>query len=205
MNFARALRILKQNNLTLVESTTKNIVAKCRERIKDHITRVKYFYNILVESGQIPLEDIDIKRVMKHDSDKLKYNNLVRQALRFTPKEKLTENDMASIDAVVMEHIKSNPHHCEYWGSGDYTSVGINCKKMPNTFIYEMCADWAATSEEKGNSLISWCNHAVNNKFMFTEEQSELIYSICEYLEEYINPEYKRDYGLEQINLKDVK
>ena len=142
---------------------------------------------------------------MKHDSDKLKYNNLVRQALRFTPKEKLTENDMASIDAVVMEHIKSNPHHCEYWGSGDYTSVGINCKKMPNTFIYEMCADWAATSEEKGNSLISWCNNVVNNKFMFTEEQTELIYSICEYLEEYINPEYKRDYGLEQINLKDVK
>lgn len=205
MNFARALKILRNNNLTLVESTTKNIVAKCRERIQDHITRVKYFYNILVESGQIPLEDIDIQRVMKHDSDKLKYNNLVRQSLRFTPKEKLTENDKASIDAVVMEHIKSNPHHCEYWGSGDYASVGINCKKMPNTFLYEMCADWAATAEEKGNSLMDWCNHAVNNKFMFTEEQTELIYSICEYLEEYINPEYKRDYGLQQIRLKDVK
>lgn len=194
MNFARALKILRNNNLTLVESTTKNIVAKCRERIQDHITRVKYFYNILVESGQIPLEDIDIKRVMKHDSDKLKYNNLVRQALRFTPEDELTETDREKIVAVVMEHVSTHPHHCEYWGEGP---------EMPNTYIYEMCADWAATAEERGTSLMDWCKKSVND-FMFTYEQTELIFSLCEYLTEYINPEYKRDYGLNQISIKDI-
>lgn len=201
MNFNRALNILKKNDMTLVESANNNVVVTCRKRIQDHINRVKYFYNILVESGQIPLEDIDIKRVMKHDADKLKYNNLKRQALRYCGDRQLTQEEKQQINDVVMEHIKSNPHHCEYWGAGDYKSLGINCKEMYDTFLYEMCADWAATSEENGNSLMGWCDKVVNNKFMFTEHQVDLIYSVCTYLKDYIDPSLKRDYGLKSIKL----
>ena len=113
--------------MTLVESANDNVVVTCRKRIQDHINRVKYFYTILVESVQIPLEDIDIKRVMKHDADKLKYNNLKRQALRYCGDRQLTQEEKQQIHDVVMEHIKSNPHHCEYWGVGDYKSMCINC------------------------------------------------------------------------------
>lgn len=204
MNFNRALNILKKNDMSLVESADANVVVTCRKRIQDHINRVKYFYNILVESGQIPLEDIDIKRVMKHDADKLKYNNLKRQALRYCGDRQLTQEEKQQINDVVMEHIKSNPHHCEYWGSGDYKSLGINCKEMYDTFLYEMCADWAATSEENGNSLIDWCDKVINNKFMFTEHQVDLIYSVCNYLKDYIDPSLKRDYGLKSIKLSQL-
>ena len=190
--------------MTLVESANDNVVVTCRKRIQDHINRVKYFYNILVESGQIPLEDIDIKRVMKHDADKLKYNNLKRQALRYCGDRQLTQEEKQQINDVVMEHIKSNPHHCEYWGAGDYKSLGINCKEMYDTFLYEMCADWAATSEENGNSLMGWCDKVVNNKFMFTEHQVDLIYSVCNYLKDYIDPSLKRDYGLKSIKLSQL-
>ena len=69
MNFTRALRILKENNLTLVESLDKNIVAKYEQRVKDHIKRVKYFYSLLVESGQIPIKDIDKYQWAFHHKD----------------------------------------------------------------------------------------------------------------------------------------
>lgn len=189
----------------LVESAQKNVVVTCRTRTFDHIKRVKYFYNVLVESGQIPIEDIDIKRVMKHDADKLKPNNLRRQALRYCADRELTQQELKDIDAVVMEHIKTNPHHCEYWGKGDYTSTGINCRNMEDTYIYELCADWAATAEEKGNSLMDWCNKVMNNKFMFNEHQTELIYSLCDFLKDYIDPSLKRDYGLKQVKLSTLK
>lgn len=204
MNLNRAINILKKNNMALVESATNNVVVTCKKRIQDHIKRVKYFYNVLVENGQIPLEDIDIKRIMSHDKDKLKYNNLKRQALRYCGDRKLTDLEKQQIDDVVMEHIKSNPHHCEYWGDGDYASLGIDCTSMEDTYIYELCADWAATAEEKGSSLLEWCNKVINTKFMFTDEQVDLINSLCNYLNEYIDPSLKRDYGLKSIKLSQM-
>lgn len=204
MNFTRAIRILRDNNLTLVESIDKNIVAKYRIRVQDHINRVKYFYRLLIESGQIPFEDIDIVRVMNHDKDKLKYNNLIRQALRYSP-EPLSAEEKKDINDVVMEHIKTNPHHCEYWGKGDYASKHIDCTKMTDTYLYEMCADWAATSEENGSPLLGWCSDVINNKFMFTDRQIDIIKSVCEYLNEYIDPALKRDYGMKSIKLSSLK
>ena len=189
MNFTRALRILKENNLTLVESLDKNIVAKYEQRVKDHIKRVKYFYSLLVESGQIPIKDIDTARVMKHDQDKLKYKNLVRQALRYSPTE-LTQDEKKQINDVVMEHIKSKH---------------IDCTKMSDTYLYEMCADWAATSEELGNPLNKWCDDVLNKKFMFTDRQIDLIRSVCDYLNDYVDPNLKRNYGMKSINLSVLK
>lgn len=186
------------------ESVNANLLVTCRKRIQDHINRVKYFYNILVENRKIPLEDIDIERVMKHDLDKLKYDNLVRQSLRYCGDRQLTQEEKQQINDVVMEHIKSNPHHCEYWGEGDYKSTGINCMEMNDTFLYEMCTDWAATSEENGNQLLWWCDKVINNKFMFTERQVNIIYSICTYLSDYIDPNLKRDYGLKSIKLSQL-
>ena len=116
------------------------------------------------------MKDIDIDRVMNHDKDKLKLKNLVRQAFRYIPGP-LSDKEKLAIHNVVMEHIKSNKHHCEYWSDGDYASEGNDCTKMEPTYLYEMCADWAATSEENGSGLMEWYEKVVNKKFLFTTEQ----------------------------------
>ena len=103
---------------------------KYRRRIKAHIKRVQYFYTKIVYADMIPMmKDIDIDRVMNHDKDKLKLKNLVRQVFRYIPGP-LSDKEKLAIHNVVMEHIKSNKHHCEYWSDGDYASEGNDCTKM---------------------------------------------------------------------------
>lgn len=181
----------------------KDVVDTYRFRIQDHIKRVQYFYGLLVNNGKIPLEDINIEGISNHDKDKLEERNLYKQALRYKPN--LSHDEKQQIHDVVMEHIKSNPHHCEYWGEGTYASKNIDCTKMTDIYLYEMCCDWAATGEELGNSVLDWCNKVINDKFMFTEHQVKKIYEICTFLNDYIDPKQKRDYGMKGIKLSELK
>lgn len=181
----------------------KEIIQKYKIRIQDHISRVQYFYGILVNNGKIPYKDINIIGIINHDKDKLEKQNVVKQALRY--KANLTHEEMQEIHNVVMEHIKGNPHHCEYWGEGTYASKNIDCTSMTDIYLYEMCCDWAATAEELGNGLLDWCKKVINDKFMFTEYQVNKIYEICGFLNEYIDPDYKRDYGMKGIKLSEMK
>lgn len=181
----------------------EEILKNYKQRVKDHIKRVQYFYGLLVNYGKIPDKDINLVGIINHDKDKLEEKNLVRQALRYKPD--LTHEEKQQIHDVVMEHIKSNPHHCEYWGEGTYASKGIDCTKMDDKYLYEMCCDWAATSEELGGSLIGWCDKVINDKFLFTEPQIKKIYEVCEYLDKHVSLNYKRDYGMKGIKLSELK
>ena len=113
------------------------MLEKYRQRVQDHIKRVQYFYGLLVNNGKIPVQEINLEGIINHDKDKLEEKNMLRQALRY--KSDLTTEEMHQIHDVVMEHIKSNPHHCEYWGEGTYASKGIDCTKMTDIYLYEMC------------------------------------------------------------------
>ena len=73
---------------------------------------------LLATNGKIPEQEINIDGIINHDKDKFEEKNMLRQVLRY--KENLTVEEMHQIHDVVMEHIKSNPHHCEYWGEGTY-------------------------------------------------------------------------------------
>jgi hypothetical protein len=145
-------------------------------------------------------DDIDMDRVMNHDKDKLKLKNLVRQAFRYIPGP-LSDKEKLAIHNVVMEHIKSNKHHCEYWSDGDYASEGNDCTKMEPTYLYEMCADWAATSEENGSGLMEWYEKVVNKKFLFTTEQLDIIKPVCEYLSQCLDPNLKRKDDMTPVKL----
>ena len=158
---------------------------------------------LLATNGKIPEQEINIDGIINHDKDKLEEKNMVRQVLRY--KSDLTTEEMHQIHDVVMEHIKSNPHHCEYWGEGTYASKGIDCTKMTDIYLYEMCADWAATAEEQGNKLLDWCEKVINKKFMFTESQVEKIMNCCNFLETCIDENWKRDYGMKPIKLSEMK
>ena len=174
---------------------------KYRRRIKAHIKRVQYFYTKIVYADMIPMmKDIDIDRVMNHDKDKLKLKNLVRQAFRYIPGP-LSDKEKLAIHNVVMEHIKSNKHHCEYWSDGDYASEGNDCTKMEPTYLYEMCADWAATSEENGSGLMEWYWKVVNKKFIFSDRQVEIIRPVCEYLSKLVDPNLKRKDDMTPVKL----
>lgn len=177
---------------------------KYRRRIKAHIERVQYFYTKIVYADMIPTtKDIDIDRVLNHDKDKLKLKNLVRQAFRYIPGP-LSDNEKMAIHNVVMEHIKSNKHHCEYWSDGDYASEGNDCTKMEPTYLYEMCADWAATSEENGSGLMEWYEKVVNKKFLFTTEQLDIIKPVCEYLSNLVDPDLKRKDDMTPVKLSQL-
>lgn len=174
---------------------------KYRRRIKSHIKRVQYFYLKIVDADLIPMmKDIDIVRIMNHDKDKLAIKNIVRQSFRYLPPP-LSDKEKWAIHNVVMEHIKSNKHHCEYWNDGDYATMGNDCTRMDDTYLYEMCADWAATSEENGNGLMEWYWKVVNKKFIFSYRQVEIIRPVCEYLSKLVDPNLKRKDDMTPVKL----
>lgn len=177
---------------------------KYRRRIKAHIKRVQYFYTKIVYADMIPtMKDIDMGRVMNHDKDKLKLKNLVRQVFRYIPGP-LSYREKLAIHNVVMEHIKTNRHHCEYWNDGDYATDGNDCTGMEDTYLYEMCADWAATSEENGNGLMDWYLKVVNKKFLFSDRQVEIIRPVCEYLSNFVDPDLKRKDEMTPVKLSQL-
>lgn len=176
---------------------------KYRKRTNKHIARVQHFYFKLLEGGLIPSPDIDIIRLLDHDKDKLKLRNLVRQSFRYLP-QPLSYREKLAIHNVVMEHIKSNRHHCEYWNDGDYATDGNDCTKMEDTYLYEMCADWAATSEENENGLMDWYWKVVNKKFLFSDRQVEIIRPVCEYLSELVDPNMKRKDEMTPVKLSQL-
>lgn len=58
----------------------------------------------------------------------------------------------------------------------------IDATKMPDMDIAEMCADWAAVSEEKNSSLKGWADKNVNIRWKFNDKQKDLIYELIEFL-----------------------
>ena len=65
---------------------------KYKQRVQDHIKRVQYFYGLLINNGKIPVQEINLEGIIKHDLDKLEEKNMLRQALRY--KENLTVEEI---------------------------------------------------------------------------------------------------------------
>lgn len=191
--------------ISVCEKADQKVLDICRKRVEDHIRRVKYFYMVMASEGFIPEKNLNVGEVMRHDRDKLLKPNLERQALRFSDNGKVSEKDLEKIDDVVREHIKSNRHHCEYWGEGDHNTKGMDCTAMPDKYIYEMAADWFATAEEKGTPVIDWYEKNVGTRWIFSEHQKDLILSCISYLDEYYDKSMKRDYGLKYIDPATVR
>jgi hypothetical protein len=54
------------------------------------------------------------------------------------------------------QHVLTNPHHPEYWGS---------IHDMPKVYMAEMVCDWYARSHEQGNDLRDWIKEKATKKF----------------------------------------
>jgi hypothetical protein len=96
------------------------------------------------------------------------------------------------VDAMA-HHIKTNKHHPEYWCPLTTNLVNpdalyemsqtIDATKMPVLYIGEMVADWFATASERGtNTAKFWADKNVNKRWMFTPEQTKIIYDLIDYI-----------------------
>ena len=151
-------------------------------RMKRHIDRVNYFAKKL--SLHFP----------NHDADKFLQENLDIQTkfswCRFINKP-LSYEDTKELDKVTIEHISTQEHHPEYWIEdksllNKFTRhipvMGLDCSKMSNIAIYEMCCDWCAMAKEFHNLPITWADKTVNKRWLFTDEQVTMIYDTLKFL-----------------------
>lgn len=83
-------------------------------------------------------------------------------------------------DAFWEHHKNNNNHHPEYFK--DIHQMGI-------VELLHMCCDWAAMSEEMGNSIISWAHKVIPSKYNFDKRQKDIVFSCCNFLESKINAE----------------
>jgi len=94
------------------------------------------------------------------------------------------------MDEATAHHIKTSKHHPEYWSdvktnlvnpdARDEASQIIDATKMPDVYIAEMVADWLSVAKERHNPVKSWADKNINKRWMYTPQQSELIYDLLD-------------------------
>lgn len=120
------------------------------ERVTNHIDLVNKYANKI---GHIYLY---------HDSDKLQGELFEPYALSM--KDSLSDEEKKIYDKATIKHITKNPHHPEYFLNkkdmdnlvNNFTRenphVMLDCTRMTDQAIAEMCCDWCAMAEEFGNT-----------------------------------------------------
>jgi hypothetical protein len=124
------------------------------------------------------------KQYPNHDSSKLV---MLLEGYKYfmIPQQDLTEDQKHALDIATLMHIKSAPHHPEYWTSTDLTGFTrtnccpngpIDATDMPEEFLEQMVCDWAAMSKEYGkNTPMEWFESVNGKRWIFTSQQQEFI------------------------------
>ncbi|HCI72100.1 MAG TPA: hypothetical protein DHV30_16495 [Balneola sp.] len=86
-------------------------------------------------------------------------------------------------DSAKKQHVNSNPHHPEYWGS---------IHQMPKVYIAEMVCDWSARSHEQGNDLREWIREKGTKIFDMTT-QSKVYREIKFFVDLLLEPSFKNN------------
>jgi len=93
-----------------------------------------------------------------------------------------------------LHHIRTNEHHPEYWDKNfedgmlnkkDRDGIPekpVDATEMPVSAIEEMCCDWCAMSEERGNNPYDWADKVIGTRYHFTPRQIYVIYDTIEKL-----------------------
>ena len=153
-----------------------------QKRMKTHIDRVNYFAKKLTLSFQ------------EHDADKFLPENVDIQT-KFSwscfINRSLDGKEAEELDRVTLIHITTQQHHPEYWVEDKsllegftrhIPTMGLDCSKMSNVAIYEMCCDWCAMAKQFHSHPKNWADKTVNKRWMFTDEQVTLIYDTLKFL-----------------------
>lgn len=177
------------------------------KRTNNHIKLVQKYCQKIYDSYCLTFPEI-VTYGNTHDQSKLKDPEIKPYTLitwnYYCNNNKLpfdTSDFKEEMNKAAEYHILNNPHHPEYWqdekenlinkddrdknlttidsktGKTFYTKI-IDATKMPDIHIAEMCADWAAMSEERGNTPFEWAEKVINKRWKFTDKQIQLIYEI---------------------------
>lgn len=116
-----------------------------------------------------------------HDSSKYK---VLFPAYCLTVKKDRTKEEQEALDMATLIHVKMASHHPEYWTKTslegftrkNFTPNGvIDATDMPQESIDELCADWCAVGEVKGNTPFEWFERVNGTRWKFNAEQQMYI------------------------------
>ena len=166
------------------------------KRTKTHIKMVQRYCKKIYDYDPKRFANL-IERGEKHDQSKFgkpEYDPYVwttwrykceEDGLDFSPPDGM--EDM--MHEATEHHVKNNPHHPECHCGRTENLINeenrdkppeesVDATKMKDEDIAEMVADWCAAGEERGNTPKSWADKNVGTRWMFTDEQKDLIYEL---------------------------
>lgn len=159
---------------------TKEMSDWFNERTNKHISLVQKYAKLI--ENKFHIKGL-IEQAKDHDKSKFEDNEYIPYVFlswnyhcKDIGKEfNLSDDIKTKTDEAWKHHYTNNSHHPEYFK--DIT-------KMTNLDIAEMCADWLAMSEERGNSAVDWADKNVGTKWKFNDKQKDLIYKILNGIED---------------------
>lgn len=118
----------------------------------------------LISSGRKNLGRLLIANGFVHDASKFK--GIEWKYLHTGP-----DTPRECLDLAVEQHVKTNPHHPEYWGD--------SISKMPDVYLAEAVCDWYARATEFGTDLRAWIKDTAIEKWSINEEdQTRIAYFV---------------------------
>ncbi len=141
-----------------------------------------------VQENCLRLGELLIEKGEKEFGIQLIVNGRIHDKSKFEGIEwKYLHNDVKEdnpelFEAAWLQHIKTNPHHPEYWLDG--------IKEMPKIYLSELVCDWYARSMEFGDNIWEWVKEKASDKYGYTTN-SQVYKEIKSYLEMLLEPAFK--------------
>ena len=130
----------------------------------------------IIESGKERLGVDLISNGQIHDSSKFRGS----EWLHLRP-ELIGSDQKLLFESSKNQHVMTNPHHPEYWGS---------IHEMPPVYLAEMVCDWSARSHEQGNDLREWIKDKATKIFNM-RVQSKVYKEIKFFVDLLLEPKFK--------------
>lgn len=176
---------------------TQEMIEWFEVRTANHIRLVQKYAKKIYDYDNNRFAHI-LDRVLKHDQSKFESPECVPYIFtswNYRCKDlgkqfEITDEIKNSMNEATLHHIQNNRHHPEYFD--EFSEINekdrdaipdrmVDATKMTDLDIAEMCADWLAMAEEKGNTAESWADKTVNKRWKFNDDQTILIYEIIKY------------------------
>lgn len=174
--------------------------------------------------------------VVLHDSDKLHrietvaayairvYNQHFDEGMEECHELKINKVGHDAINEAWANHIKTQPHHPEHWDkkhvledkdTDDDDRNPIDCSHMPIRYLIQLAGDWMSASLLRHKTASDWYKKTVGKRFIFTEEQCEILCKLFEHEDELVqkyigeNPFATESFGVDTdttaADIKEVK
>lgn len=162
------LRYISMSNSKRLDALLRHV-----NNVQDNCLRLG---ELLIEKGD---EELGRKLIVNgRIHDKSKFEGMEWEYFHAEVKEDKPE----LFRAAWLQHVKTNPHHPEYWVGG--------IKEMSDVYIAEMVCDWYARSMEFGDNIWDWVKDKASEKYGFTTNTA-VYRQIKLYLDMVLEPAFK--------------